>query len=329
MLLVALTLVLGSTVLHADDLASGHDHYFNHEIDLAIDSYSRYIEEKPDDPRGYNYLALSLLYAEVVRLGKLETSAFRGDEEFYDWEKPEPNPDVRQRIFDAARKSMQLCEQQLVKDESDAQALMTLSVTYAMRSNYQFMIGKSYVKALNNARRAKNLGSKLVAAHPDFVDGMLVLGVYDYIAGSLPWAAKIVAKIAGVSGKKKRGMALIARVALDGDVNNNHARLFLALAHRLEKQHLKSAAMFGELLKEFPRNYLYQLEMASMYRETGNDQKAIEPLKNAYNKYKSGKNGFDRMPDRVVEALQRGIQKLEDALDDIQENSIESSNAGP
>ncbi len=296
--------------------AAGSAHYFNQEYELAVDSFGRLVELEPGNPSAYVRLAQAQLYLELDRLRMLDTSAFRGDEDYYANEKPKPDRQAGARILSTLRDGKLLCERLLRSDRNDRIALCGLSQILALRANYEFMISKAYFAALSNGRRAKSLSYRLAKRHPDFVDGLLVAGLHEYIVGSLPWPVRALVALSGNRGNKRRGTELIARVAREGHQNRDDARLLLALLHRREKRHREAAEAFQSLRADFPRNYLFQLEAAAMYERAGERRKALEILRDAYRKYGSRAQRFERMPERVVEALQRGIGRFEEELQD-------------
>lgn len=294
--------------------ATGAEHYYNHEYPLAVDSFRRFLALEPENPTAYVRLAQAQLYLELDRLRLLDTSAFHGDEVFYTNEKPKPDRQAAARILSTLREGKRLCDRLLRSDQNDPGALHGLAQLLALRANYEFMISKAYFAALSSGRRAKSLSYRLATAHPDFVDGLLVAGLHEYIVGSLPWLVRILVAMSGYRGHKRKGVELITRVARDGHENRDDARVLLALLYRREKQYRKAAELFQALRVDFPRNYLFQLEAAAMYEHAGERRVALGILRDAYRKYSRQEQRFERMPERVVKALERCIGRFEEEL---------------
>ena len=84
-----------------DYVARGNDHYFNLEHDEALADYYQAMRENGESASVWNHIATTLLYKELNRLGKLETSAFRGDNAFLDEDKPEPDEEANERFLGA------------------------------------------------------------------------------------------------------------------------------------------------------------------------------------------------------------------------------------
>jgi tetratricopeptide (TPR) repeat protein len=189
-----------------------------------------------------------------------------------------------------------------------------------MEANYQFMIEKAYFGALRNGGKARKHSQKLVKQYPDFVDAYLVLGVYEYVVGSLPWAIRAVIAIGGINGSKQKGEEYVRKVAEEGNWNRNEARSLLALLLRREKRPLQAAEVIRGLMRDFPRNYVLHLELGAMYQDAGEKDRALATFREVRSKVNRNEDRFGRMPARAVEALDRKIEKLAE--------DIQTANAG-
>ncbi len=298
----------------SDWRAVGNDQYFNHEYKEAVDSFRRLVELEPEDPGGFVLLAKAQLYKETARLRLLDTSAFRDDPEFYEGDKPKPDPVANKALLDTLQTGKLLCERLLQADTTDRRALHALARIHALRGAFEIMIGKDYFRALANGRRAKALSYRLAELYPEFVDGTLVAGLDEYMLGSLPWALQALIALSGYRGKKKTRLAENGREAGEGESSRSDARVLLTLAYRRERRYLDAAREFHALAQAFPRAFTYPLEAAAMYKAVGEHEKALEIFREVYRKRAAGEDHFDRMPARWAEALQRGIQKLDQRI---------------
>jgi tetratricopeptide (TPR) repeat protein len=294
-----------------DNRAAGHNHYFNLEYDEAIAAYRRLIAANPQDVLARNHLATALLFKELLRLGMLETSAFKGDNQFLRQEKPQPDPALKEEFLSVLLEGRQLAEASLQKSPDDKMALFALSNSYGLEGNYDFMIDKAYFSALRNGGRARKYANDLIKKHPDFVDAYLVAGVHEYVVGSLPWVVKVMAAIGGIRGNKQKGEGYVTRVAREGQLARNEARSLLTLLLRREKRPLEAAVLLEGLIRDFPRNYVLYLELGSMYEDAGEREKALSVFQNIRRKVAANEDNLARMPQRSREALERKIKDLE------------------
>jgi len=295
-------------------VAQADDHYFNLEYEEAIRDY--YAAMAASQPSGevWNRIATTILYQELNRLGMLETSAFRGDNKFLVEEKPKPDPEVRKRFLGALAEARRLAEADLTKNPKAKSALFVLSQNSALDANYLFMIDKSYIGALRAGNKARKYSDELREIDPQYVDAYLVAGVQEYVVGSLPWAVRALVAFGGIHGSKEKGRTWVERVADDGDALQTEAKVLLALLYRRERRPLDAAKVLEGLIKQFPRNYVLRLELASMYLDADEREKGLDALLTADRMAKNNENRYGRMPQRLREALSRKIKTVREEL---------------
>ncbi|MBI1353344.1 MAG: tetratricopeptide repeat protein [Acidobacteria bacterium] len=301
-----------------EKVAAGNDHYFNLEYDEALRDYYQALDLGGPSASVWNHIATTLLYAELNRLGKLETSAFRGDNDFLGWEKPEPDPKRIEAFRGALFEARRLAEATLAKKPKDREALLALSANYGLEANYQFMIDKSYFAALRNGNKARDYAEQVIKQDPGVVDAYLVPGVQEYVIGSLPWAVRTLVSVGGIHGDKERGVEWVTRVADRGRSLRNEARVLMTLVHRRESRPLEAARVLEGLIEDFPRNYVLRLELGSMYLDAGEKKQALEVFRTADRMVRNDENRYARMPERLRKALGRKIEELVEELSQTQ-----------
>ena len=314
--LAALAL-LAPVLATADDasrFAVGNDHFYNRELDEAARWFEAVVEREPDDPAARMHLAKTLVLIELERLGMIGTGAFGDDEEFNDIEKPKPDPQAGAAIRQELATARALCERRLKADPGDREGLHVLAQTLALRASFDFLVARAYFKALASGRRARTVSYGLAELHPEFVDGVLVAGVDEYVVGSLPWAARALIALSGYRGRKKKGAEIIARVAREGRQSRVDARLLLGLIYRRERRLAEAAEVFESLANDFPRAYTYALEHGAMRRAADDKAKALEVFREVERKRAAGEQRYDRMSARYAAALGRRIEGLEEDL---------------
>lgn len=315
-LVVVLALALGAPAgagasSGPDYRASGNSHFFNLEYDEAIADYQKWIEQDRANPLPYNSLASAELYKELYRLGMLESSALRGDNPFLRRERPHPDPQAKAHFEEALERGRRAAEALLARDRSNQIALYTLGAGYALRGNYEFMIEKAWFSALRDGAKAREYCERLRKLNPSFTDAYLVLGVYEYVMGNLPAPVKVLAAIGGMRGSKKKGEEYITRVAREGAYARNEARVLLVILYRREHRPLEAAKLLQSLIADFPRNYVLGLELASMYSDAGQNDRAIATFRDLLQKAEQGAPGYQRLP---REAVLRRVEKLEKGI---------------
>ncbi|HEY8461423.1 MAG TPA: tetratricopeptide repeat protein, partial [Blastocatellia bacterium] len=104
---------------------------------------------------------------------------------------------------------------------------------------------------------------KALKINPNYYDAYLSIGVYDYIAGSLPFGYRIMATMVGVRGNKKRGISRLQSIIDNNAPTADDARILLVAIFRNEKRYDEALALLDQLCSKYPRSYLLKLERAS------------------------------------------------------------------
>jgi tetratricopeptide (TPR) repeat protein len=257
---------------------SGSDHFYNLEYDQAIHDYTKLIEENPTDPTGYNDLAGAYLYKEAYRLGLLDSSAVSRGNSFLHLQRPQPDSNAEARVLETLDRGQRAAEGILAQDAHNKQALYSLCANYSLRANNEFILQRAWFAALRSVSRAKTYCEQVQRLDPDFVDAYLIPGVFEYVAGSLPLAVKMFAAVGGLRGSTKKGLEMVSRVARSGNYERETACVVLAVLYRRERRPLDARVM-ESLSARYPRNYIFRLELAAMYSEGGQTDRARDTLK--------------------------------------------------
>jgi tetratricopeptide (TPR) repeat protein len=301
-------------------IQKGFDHFYNLEYDEAIAAFRQYIAKHPDEPRGYNHLAQAILYREMYRTGALETELVSGNNPFLRRPKMNPSPEDQKEFDDAIRRSMELSQARLKENPRDTQALYTLGVAHGLRANYNFLVRKAWMDALRDATQARKLHNRVTELDPNFTDARLVQGVHEYVVGSLPWHWRTLGFLMGFRGNKQQGIRILQEVAERGEVNKLDAKVLLCAIYRRERKPELAIPLIQELMAAYPRNYLLYFELAQMYSDAGDKDKALETLARLEHLRNSGAPGFARVPMEKIYFARGNIQFWYRDLDQALEN---------
>jgi len=325
---IAIAVALLSTALGiARDplIEKGFEHFYNLEYDEAIAAFRRYVALHPDQPRGYNHLAQSILYRDMYRTGALESELVSGSNPFLRRPKLNPSPADQKEFEDAIRRSMELSQARLKENPKDTEALYTLGVAHGLRANYNFLVRKAWMDALRDATQARKLHNKVTELDPSFTDARLVQGVHEYVVGSLPWHWRTLGFLIGFRGNKQTGIRILQEVAEKGDVNKLDAKILLCVIYRRERKPELAIPLVRELIVAYPRNYLLYFELAQMYSDLGDKEHALEALARLENLRNSGVPGFARVPMEKIYFARGNIQfwyrDLDEALENIRKTA--------
>jgi len=315
--LVLLCLVLPA---RAQDpgMVSAFQHFYNLEYDEAIAQFERGVKEQPDNPERWNHLALAIVFREMCRSGALESEMVTGNNAFLRRPKMNPSPEVQREFTGAIGKAMSLAQARLAKNPRDTGALYALGVSHGLRANFNWLVRKAWLDSLRDATTARKYHNKVTEIDPSFTDARLVQGTHDYIVGSLPLAYKLLGFLVGFRGDRDAGIRTLQLVAQKGRLNKVDAEVLLAAIYRREHRAKDALPLLADLIRRYPRNYLFRFETSQMCSEIGDKTCAlgelakIEELKNA------NAPGYHRVPlEKILSA--RGIVQfwygdLDDAI---------------
>lgn len=295
--------------------ARGFDHFYNLEFDQAVATFRELSRKNPSAPNLRNHLAQSILYREMLRAGALETELVTGGNAFLRRDRMNPGPQERREFDGSIAESMRLCQERIAKNRRDKEALYHLGVAYGLRANYHFLVRKAWMDALRDATQARKLHNQVTEIDPRMIDARLTQGVHDYIVGSLPWTYKVLGFLAGFRGDREQGIRTIEMVYKKGDINRVDAGLLLATVYRRERRPSDAVPLLEALIREFPRNYLFRLELAQMYSDLGKKESALAAIAEVERLKRSGSPGYSGFPIEKVLYFRGTVQFWYNDLD--------------
>jgi tetratricopeptide (TPR) repeat protein len=187
---------------------------------------------------------------------------------------------------------MELAEQRLIKNPEDVDALFARGWARSLRAIYIGLIERSFVSALHVALQARSDNEKLLRLDPHYIDAKLVVGVHQYVTGSLPFGIKLLAGAAGITGSKAKGIEDLRDAGGRGVITSVEARTALGLFLRREAKYDEAIAVTRSLTEEYPRDFLFRLELANLIKDAGQGKAAIAEYQQVLDQAK--KPGFFR-----------------------------------
>jgi tetratricopeptide (TPR) repeat protein len=296
----------------------GFEHFYNLEYDAAANVFAQAVERNPNSPEAHNHLAMAVLYRTLLRAGALESEMVTGNNPFLRRAKVEAPPEERRRFEDAIAAAIAISEGRLKTDPRDVQALYAQGVSYGLRANYQFLVRKEWRAALKSATTARKLQGRVTDIDPTFIDAKLVQGIHEFVVGNLPWHWKMLGFLVGYRGDKDKGIRTLEQVAGRGTRNRVDAEVLLCAVYRRERQSKRAIPLLQDLIRRYPRNYLFRLELSQMYSDAGDKAGALAALDGLE---RLARRGTVKLPLERIAYARGNIQfwygDLEDALENM------------
>jgi tetratricopeptide (TPR) repeat protein len=249
----------------------GHEALYNLESVTALEKFEEIRRRVPYHPAGDLYLATALWLGHLNKTRRLQSGLYGSGSNFYagadkakegaEGDAVDPNVDrlFRERMAQAKTKALAL----VARNKNDADALYFLGAYYGVMAAYEASVARRFFSAMRDGSRCVEAHEKALKIKPDYYDAYLSLGVYDYIAGSLPFGYRVMATMVGVRGNKKRGIARLQAIVENNAPTADDARILLVAIFRNEKKYDDALALLDQLCSKYPRSYLLKLERAS------------------------------------------------------------------
>ena len=244
----------------------------------------------------------------MYRNGALESEMVSGNNSLLRRARMNAAPETRAQFLAEVGKCLNLCDARLKKNPNDSTALYAQGIAYGLRSDYFWVIEKSWYDSLRDATSARKAHNRLAELEPDNVDARLVQGLHDYIVGSLPWQYRMLGFLVGFHGDKEKGMRIVQDVAQNGKLDKVDAEIFLCALYRRENHPERAVPIVQDLIRRFPRNYILRLELSVMYSMAGDKVHGLEAVEEAARLKRDHAPGFDRMPWEKIYYQEGSIQ---------------------
>jgi tetratricopeptide (TPR) repeat protein len=299
----------------------GFEHFYNNEYDQALAYFEQQLAAHPDQPDIYNNIAQTVLYRELFRDGALESQLVTGNNPFLRSGKMEIAPEDKRHFADCIDRSIHTNEAETAKNPRDVAAWRALGVAHGLRANYLFLVEKSWMDALREATAARHANERVLEIDPNLVDARLVLGLNQYVVGSLPFYMKLVGFLKGFHGDKEGGIHQLETVAEHGVQDVFDAKVLLAVIYRRERRPQKAIPLLEELAGRFPRNYLFRFEQVQMYSDLGDKASALRVLSEIERLKRERAPGYAELPVEKIQFARGNLlfwyRDLEPALADL------------
>ncbi|WP_109484959.1 tetratricopeptide repeat protein [Occallatibacter savannae] len=242
----------------------------------AVQRFERIHAEHPGDPYATTMLLEVMIFQELYRQDLLDTTFYANDG--FLTGKHATNEDAKKRdeIFALADEAVREADWRVSKNGNDVDALFARGWARSLRCTYVAMVERGFGAGFRLAGKAKDDCERVLKIDPNYVDAKLVVGVYEYVVGALPFPFKILIGFAGITGSKSKGMELLRDDAARGVATKVDASTVIALFLRREGKYTDAIQVVLGLKQQYPRDFLFCLEEANLRKDDGQGMKAVD-----------------------------------------------------
>lgn len=241
----------------------------------AVPRFEQIQRQHAGDPMATDYLLDVVTFQELNRLDLLDTTFYTNDGFLTGKHTVIEDPKARDRIRALGAEAINEANAELKNNPNDVNALFARGWARSLEATYSGMADRAFSAGLREAWDARSDCSRVLQLDANYVDAKLVVGVYDYVVGALPFAFKIFIGLVGIHGSRAQGMALLQDDAARGTVTNVLARTAMMLFLRREGKYAQAAGIARDLAHEYPHGFLFQLEEANLEKDGGEGMTAV------------------------------------------------------
>lgn len=287
-LLPVLALLLGmQTVqaqnrnLHTDPLnltpevRQAHALFYNLDYDNALSRFEAIQRAHPQNPMATNYVLFTFIFRELYHQDLLDTTYYAHDSFLTSKRNIDVPKATRDRIEQLTNQAVDLANQQLKSNPSDANAYFARGYARGMHAAFITLVDHSFISAAHQGLSSRSDSEDALRIDPNYADAKMAVGIQQFAVASLPRFLRIMIGITGVTGSKEKGLNLLRECADHGIVNPVECRTALSLFLRHDGRYPEALTVQRGLAKEYPHDYLFRLEEANLTKDKGDGPTAI------------------------------------------------------
>jgi tetratricopeptide (TPR) repeat protein len=263
---------------------------------------------EPNNPRTHRGLASIIWINLLFQRGAMTVDHYLGSISTNPIALPKPDPQLAAEFKGALARSIELAEKRLRQNPTDPGALFDAGAAYGVQAAYVATVEGSITQAFRYARRAFETQSAVLARDPSMAAAGMIVGTYRYLIASQPAYVRMFAFLAGFSGDKEKGIALL-EVASHDPLSRVDAKTALVLIYSREGRHNEALRLTRELQVEVPRNRLLILEEGSAAIRAGHAGEAEAALTRGLARFDEDKR--QKIPgEHALWLYKRGLARL-------------------
>jgi tetratricopeptide (TPR) repeat protein len=249
--------------------------FYDLDYDGALQGFDQVQASHRGDPLATDYILDAVVFKELNRLDLLDTTFYANDGFLTGKHTVVEDPQVRDRVKGLAAEAINEANARLNANPNDLDALFARGWARSLEATYEAMVERAFGAALKLALGARGDHEKVLHADPNYVDAKMVVGIYEYVVGALPWGFKLLVGFAGIHGSKTDGMALLQDAAARGVITSVDSRTAMMLFLRREAKYGQAITVAHGLADQYPRDFLFNLEIANLEKDNGEGMTAV------------------------------------------------------
>jgi tetratricopeptide (TPR) repeat protein len=280
-----------TAALNRDPLVQqGFQDFYNLNYDGSLQAFQRVLQAHPNDPLAVDYVLNVVIFRELYREDLLDTTLYAHEGFLTGKHLTEEDPAVKRQVEDLAAQAIALADQRVKANGNDVDALFARAMAKSLKATYIGLVERGFISGLHLALSARTDDERVLQIDPKYIDAKMVVGIHLFVVGTLPGALKLMAGIVGIHGDKAKGLAMLNECAAHGVITTVESRTTLTIFLRHEARYQEAITVARSLKAEYPRDYLFALEVANLLKDAGHGPEAIQEYRGVLSQ--AGKPGY-------------------------------------
>jgi len=266
--------------LNLDPLVrQGYERFYNLDYDGALRFFNQVSQQHPQEPMAWNYVLMATVFRELYHQDLLDTTYYAHDSFLSTKRSVDVPQATRDQINSLTEKVIGMCDARISSNPNDKNAFFARGYARGMHSAFITLVDHSFAAAARQGYQARNDSEAAVKIDPQYADAKMAIGIQQFAVASLPRFVRLMVGIMGVGGSKEKGLDMLRESAAHGVITGIESRTTLSLFLRHDGRYAEALQVQRGLAEQYPHDYLFQLEVANLLKDSGQGNQAIEAYK--------------------------------------------------
>jgi tetratricopeptide (TPR) repeat protein len=257
----------------------GYERFYNLDYDGALKYFNQATQQHPQEPMSWNYVLMATIFRELYHQDLLDTTYYAHDSFLSTKREVEVPQATRDQINSLTDKVIAMCDARIKNNPNDKNAYFARGYAHGMHSAFITLVDHSFTSAAKQGYEARNDSEAALKIDPQYADAKMAIGIQQFAVASLPRFVRLMVGIMGVGGSKEKGLDMLRDAAAHGVITGIESRTTLSLFLRHDGRYAEALQTQRGLAEQYPHDYLFQLEVANLLKDSGQGLQAIEAYK--------------------------------------------------
>ncbi|MBB5066687.1 hypothetical protein [Granulicella mallensis] len=257
----------------------GYERFYNLDYDGALKYFNQATQQHPQEPMSWNYVLMATIFRELYHQDLLDTTYYAHDSFLSTKREVEVPQATRDQINSLTDKVIAMCDARIKNNPNDKNAYFARGYAHGMHSAFITLVDHSFASAAKQGYEARNDSEAALKIDPQYADAKMAIGIQQFAVASLPRFVRLMVGIMGVGGSKEKGLDMLRDAAAHGVITGIESRTTLSLFLRHDGRYAEALQTQRGLAEQYPHDYLFQLEVANLLKDSGQGLQAIEAYK--------------------------------------------------